>query len=262
MIKFLVRIFNTKSICKILVIFAVGFISRSLVNYIFDTDVFKDFTSVVSLFYYSSFACFLCLLGSLVDFCDYFKMPLGGSGPGYSSDKKLSNVSLMSTDGIDSSDEFASDTSSENDYSFDPDHAEEEESTERLVEKYKDKPQELLDYQEKRVDDLCKDYKNEVDSYLEERKESRPELSEDKNKLKEFDQATEKEAKMWIDGFCSDLDGINRCRDDVLINTDHYEFVDRASVNDEAIKDDVKKHQKDAINNYYDKGSSGDNDSK
>lgn len=92
---FLIRTFNIRSICKILIIFVVGFISRFFVNYIFDTNVFKDFTSIVSLFYYSGFACFLYLLGSLVDSCDYFKMPLGNSGPIYPSDTKLSNVSSM-----------------------------------------------------------------------------------------------------------------------------------------------------------------------
>lgn len=95
MVSFFVRIFNTKAICKIFIIFVVGFISRFLVNYIFDINVFKDFTSVVSLLYYGGFACFLYFLEPLIDYVYYYKMPLGGPGPVYPSDNKLSNVLFM-----------------------------------------------------------------------------------------------------------------------------------------------------------------------
>ena len=189
-------------------------------------------------------------------------MPLGGSGPTYPSNNKLSDVLFKNTYNSvnNSSDEFAGDTSSEDsedDYTYDPDYPEEEESTDRLMEQYKDRPQEFLEYQEKRVENLCNDYKNEVDSFLEERKESRPESSEDNNELKEYDKDTEKEVKTWIDEFCSNIDGINRCRDDVLSNTDNDDYLDQASKNDEAVKDDVKRHQENAINNYY--GNNDDN---
>jgi hypothetical protein len=43
---------------RILVIFIVGLVSRSLVNLVFDINVFKDYTSVVSLIYYGCMACF------------------------------------------------------------------------------------------------------------------------------------------------------------------------------------------------------------
>lgn len=148
--------------------------------------------------------------------------------------------------------ETDSEDDSEDDYCYDPDYPAEEESTKKLKEKYADKPQEFIDYQEKRVDNLYKDFKDDINTFIEERKQDRAELGqgEDQNELKEFNQVTENDVKQRTDEFISDLNALNRCRDDVLINTEHEELVDQASANDEVIKDNVKKHQIDAINNY------------
>jgi hypothetical protein len=43
---------------RILVIFVVGLVSRSLVNLVFDINVFKDYTEAISLIYYGFMACF------------------------------------------------------------------------------------------------------------------------------------------------------------------------------------------------------------
>ena len=43
---------------RILIIFVVGLVSRSVVNLVFDINVFKEYTEVISLIYYGFMACF------------------------------------------------------------------------------------------------------------------------------------------------------------------------------------------------------------
>lgn len=43
---------------RILVIFIVGLVSRGVINTVFDTNVFKDYTTCISLMYYVFMACF------------------------------------------------------------------------------------------------------------------------------------------------------------------------------------------------------------
>lgn len=50
---------------RILVIFAVGLVSRSVVNSMFDINVFKEYTDFISLGYYGLMACFSTYVNSL-----------------------------------------------------------------------------------------------------------------------------------------------------------------------------------------------------
>ena len=43
---------------RIVIIFVVGLVSRSLVNIVYDINVFKDYTTSISLMYYVFMACF------------------------------------------------------------------------------------------------------------------------------------------------------------------------------------------------------------
>lgn len=59
------RIWDSVVFRKILIIFTVGLVSRSVVNTFFDVNVFKDYTMLISLIYYVSMACFTGFLGEL-----------------------------------------------------------------------------------------------------------------------------------------------------------------------------------------------------
>lgn len=64
--KFLIKkIIFSNTFKKILLIFIVGFISRILVNYIYDVNVFKEYTTSISLVYYSCMACFVGIVNEL-----------------------------------------------------------------------------------------------------------------------------------------------------------------------------------------------------
>jgi hypothetical protein len=52
------KILNSITFRRILVIFVVGLVSRTLVNLVFDINVFKDYTEFISLTYYVFMACF------------------------------------------------------------------------------------------------------------------------------------------------------------------------------------------------------------
>src|SRR2546423_1099241 len=56
---FISRVFSRLNFTKVLIIFAVGLISRVIVNYVYDINVFKDYTNVISLTYYGGFAWFV-----------------------------------------------------------------------------------------------------------------------------------------------------------------------------------------------------------
>ena len=52
------KIFNRYNFSRAIIVFLVGFVSRFLVNFFFDIDVFHQFTHITSLTYYSIFALF------------------------------------------------------------------------------------------------------------------------------------------------------------------------------------------------------------
>ena len=62
------KIFNKPYFNKIIFIFIVGFISRVLVNYIYDVNVFLDYLNVVSLIYYIIMSIFICLIHEIIYF--------------------------------------------------------------------------------------------------------------------------------------------------------------------------------------------------
>ena len=59
------KVFNNTMLHKILVIFIVGLVSRAIVNYICDINVFKDYANVISLTYYGGFAYFVAAINNL-----------------------------------------------------------------------------------------------------------------------------------------------------------------------------------------------------
>jgi hypothetical protein len=59
------KIWNGVVFRKILIIFIVGLVSRSVVNLVFEVNVFKDYTILISLTYYAFMACFTGFVGEL-----------------------------------------------------------------------------------------------------------------------------------------------------------------------------------------------------
>jgi hypothetical protein len=55
---------------RILVIFVVGLMSRTVVNHTFDVNVFKDYSTTISLVYYGFMACFSVIVSEMAMFAD------------------------------------------------------------------------------------------------------------------------------------------------------------------------------------------------
>src|SRR5260370_10055047 len=64
-------IFNKRNLVKILTIFIVGFVSRTLVNHYFDLNVFSDCFSFISVTYYFCMAAFIVTVNHLVEVLDF-----------------------------------------------------------------------------------------------------------------------------------------------------------------------------------------------
>jgi hypothetical protein len=60
----------------VLVIFVVGFISRVLVNYFWDVNVFVDYLNTISLTYYGMMSIFIVLVNELFSYIDLKSFPL------------------------------------------------------------------------------------------------------------------------------------------------------------------------------------------
>ena len=69
------RIFNRLNLSKVLVIFVVGFVSRVLVNYLWDVNVFVDYLNSISLGYYGFMAIFVVLVNELYSYIDIKLLP-------------------------------------------------------------------------------------------------------------------------------------------------------------------------------------------
>lgn len=54
----IVMIVNSNVFRRIMVIFLVGFITRCIINYVYDINVFKEYSTIVSLMYYGFMAGF------------------------------------------------------------------------------------------------------------------------------------------------------------------------------------------------------------
>ena len=74
-ISFLGKIFSRLNTIKILVIFVVGFVSRVLVNYFWDVNVFVDYLNSISLGYYGFMATFVVLVNELFSYFDIKLLP-------------------------------------------------------------------------------------------------------------------------------------------------------------------------------------------
>jgi hypothetical protein len=69
---FLSRVFNKGNLSKILIIFIIGFVSRSIVNYVYDINVFTDNIYSISVIYYTFMAFVSILVHEVVS---YFNFP-------------------------------------------------------------------------------------------------------------------------------------------------------------------------------------------
>lgn len=69
------RIFNRLNLSKVLVIFVVGFVSRVLVNYFWDVNVFIDYLNSISLGYYGFMGIFVVLVNELFSYIDLKLLP-------------------------------------------------------------------------------------------------------------------------------------------------------------------------------------------
>src|SRR6267378_3682104 len=65
MLKEFFKIFNKKSIIKIFIIFIVGFVIRITVNYVYNINVFIDYTNIISIIYYYFMALFAVVINEI-----------------------------------------------------------------------------------------------------------------------------------------------------------------------------------------------------
>lgn len=116
----------------------------------------------------------------------------------YNTEKTFSTYSVVYADNNNSQDDDNIQTDSDDGIKTDSDDAYSdpgyindpeimEESSERLIREYSGRPDEFLGYQEKRVDNLCKDFNKGIDTFVEDRKKERVELSEDERKQHDKD---------------------------------------------------------------------------
>jgi hypothetical protein len=69
-------VFNRLNFIKVLVIFMVGFVTRVLINYVYDINVFVDYLNSISLGYYGFMAIFVVLVNELFSYIDLKTFPL------------------------------------------------------------------------------------------------------------------------------------------------------------------------------------------
>lgn len=95
------RFLNSVLFRRILIIFIVGLVSRGVVNYVFEINVFKDYTNMISLVYYGCMACFSGYITELpkISF-NVFDIKLIGNAIKTFSDSSLFGVKIYSGDGM------------------------------------------------------------------------------------------------------------------------------------------------------------------
>src|SRR5690349_15430716 len=69
------RVFNKSNFNKFLIIFIVGFVSRILVAYFYSVNVYIDYLSPISIFYYVYLSAFIILVHELVDYYGFNIIP-------------------------------------------------------------------------------------------------------------------------------------------------------------------------------------------
>jgi hypothetical protein len=73
--KFFLFGFNKSNVAKVFVIFIIGFISRFLINYFYNADIFVDCINIVSVIYYFFFACFIVIVHGFIDYYNFSATP-------------------------------------------------------------------------------------------------------------------------------------------------------------------------------------------
>ena len=69
------RLFNRQNLTKVFIIFIVGYTSRVLINNMYDINVFKDYTNLISYIYYIVMAFFTMLVHEFVSYFDIVAIP-------------------------------------------------------------------------------------------------------------------------------------------------------------------------------------------
>jgi hypothetical protein len=69
--KYIFSIFTGINIKKVLFIFIVGFITRVIVNYCYDINVFRDFTNIISIIYYIFNALFIAFVDDIIQYLNF-----------------------------------------------------------------------------------------------------------------------------------------------------------------------------------------------
>lgn len=68
-------VFNRLNFSKVLVIFVVGFVTRVLINYVYDINVFVDYLNTISLTYYGMMSIFIVLVNELFTYFEFKLLP-------------------------------------------------------------------------------------------------------------------------------------------------------------------------------------------
>lgn len=71
--KFVERLFNRVTLTKVFLIFSIGYLSRLFIHSYYDVNVFVDFSTTISLVYYSIFSFVVVVVGEVVS---YFQLDL------------------------------------------------------------------------------------------------------------------------------------------------------------------------------------------
>jgi hypothetical protein len=66
--QFWCKVFNKVNLSKVFIIFIIGLISRGLINYIYDVNVFMEYTTGISLLYYTFMTFAIVLVHELVNY--------------------------------------------------------------------------------------------------------------------------------------------------------------------------------------------------
>lgn len=70
------KMFNRQNITKLFIIFTVGFVSRVLINYIYEINVFIEYTNVISYIYYLIMALFTIIVHDFIAYFDIVITPI------------------------------------------------------------------------------------------------------------------------------------------------------------------------------------------
>jgi hypothetical protein len=72
------RIFNKSNATKVIIIFFIGFISRIIINYTYDVNVYLDYLNKISLLYYAIMSLLVVFINELIIYFELNIIPTSG----------------------------------------------------------------------------------------------------------------------------------------------------------------------------------------